>query len=227
MIEVDLREGGVRALNQRLHALRPDSNERAFRVIQPMGAHSIAVGIDQPVEVVVEGHVGFYCGGMNKQASITIHGHAGPGVAENMMSGRVHVTGNCSQGAGASGRGGMLIVDGDTSSRCGISMKGITIVVKGSVGHMSAFMGQTGSLVVCGDCGRDLGDSLYEARIYVRGAVASLGADCVEKRMTPHHLAKLGRLLAEAGLDLDPASFRRYGSARRLYHFDVDHAAAY
>ena len=69
------------------------------------------------------------------------------------MSGRVHVTGNCSQGAGASGRGGLLVIDGDASSRCGISMKGIAIVVKGSVGHMSAFMGQTGNLVVCGDCG--------------------------------------------------------------------------
>ncbi len=227
MIEVDLREGGVRALNQRLHALRPESNERAFRVINPMGAHAIAVGIERQVEVLVEGHVGFYCGGMNQEAHITIHGHAGPGVAENMMSGRVHVTGNCSQGAGASGRGGMLIVDGDAASRCGISMKGVTIVVKGSVGHMSAFMGQTGNLVVCGDCGRDLGDSLYEARLYVRGQVASLGADCVEKRMTPHHHAKLARLLAEAGLDHDPGEFRRYGSARRLYNFHVDHAAAY
>jgi glutamate synthase domain-containing protein 3 len=227
MIEVDLREGGVRALNQRLHGLTPESNERAFRVLHPMGAHSIAVGCTQPVEIEVDGHVGFYCGGMNKEARITVHGHAGPGVGENMMSGRIHVTGNCSQAAGASGRGGLLIVDGDTSSRCGISMKGVSIVVKGSVGHMSAFMGQTGNLVVCGDCGRDLGDSLYEARLYVRGKVASLGADCVEKKMTPHHRAKLTRLLAEAGVDLDPGEFRRYGSARRLYHFHVDHAAAY
>ena len=37
MIEVDLREGGVRALNQRLHDLRADSNERAFRDPQPDG----------------------------------------------------------------------------------------------------------------------------------------------------------------------------------------------
>ncbi|MFL5336507.1 MAG: protein GlxC [Geminicoccaceae bacterium] len=227
MIEFDLRDGGVRALNQRLHALRVDGNETAFRVTNPMGAHSIAVGIELPVEVAIDGHVGFYCGGMNKEASITIHGHAGPGVAENMMSGRVHVTGNCSQGAGASGRGGLLIIDGDASSRCGISMKGISIVVKGSVGHMSAFMGQTGNLVVCGDCGRDLGDSLYEAKLFVRGKVASLGADCVEKPMRPNHLAKLARLLAEAGVDHDPAEFRRYGSARRLYHFHVDHAASY
>ena len=228
MIEIDLREGGgVRSLNQRLHELRPGSNERAFKITHPMGAHAVAVGLEVPVEIAIEGHVGFYCGGMNKEASITIHGHAGPGVAENMMSGRVHVTGNCSQGAGASGRGGLLIVDGDASSRCGISMKGISIVVKGSVGHMSAFMGQTGNLVVCGDCGRDLGDSLYEAKVFVRGNVESLGADCVEKPMQPNHVAKLARLLAEAGIAHDPLEFRRYGSARRLYHFHVDHAAAY
>ena len=45
--------------------------------------------------------------------------------------------------------------------------------------------------------------------------------------MTPHHCGKLARLLAEAGVDLDPGEFRRYGSARRLYNFHVDHAAAY
>ena len=137
------------------------------------------------------------------------------------------VDGNVSQSAGATGRGGLLAVRGNASSRCGISMKGIDIVVGGSVGHMSAFMGQTGNLVVCGHCGPDLGDSLYEARLYVRGQVASLGADCVEKQMNPHHRAKLARLLAEAGVDFDPGEFRRYGSARRLYNFHIDHAAAY
>ncbi|MFD0664036.1 hypothetical protein [Thermocatellispora tengchongensis] len=93
------------------------------------------------------------------------------------------------------------------------------IVVGGDVGHMSAFMGQAGRLVVCGDAGDALGDSLYEARIYVQGRVRSLGADCVEKEMGPEHLAELAMLLKAAGRDDDPAGFRRYGSARRLYHF--------
>ena len=66
-------------------------------------------------------------------------------------------------------------------------MKGIDIVVAGSVGHMSAFMAQTGRLVVCGDAGDFLGDSIYEAVIYVAGKVGELGADCVEKEMTPEH----------------------------------------
>jgi glutamate synthase domain-containing protein 3 len=108
--------------------------------------------------------------------------------------------------------------------RCGISMKGIDIVVGGDIGPMSAFMAQAGRLVVCGDAGDALGDSLYEARIYVRGTVKSLGADCVEKPMRPEHLEELAELLAKAGFDHDPAEFRRYGSARQLYHFHVDNS---
>ncbi|MFO1353087.1 MAG: protein GlxC, partial [Gammaproteobacteria bacterium] len=82
-------------------------------------------------------------------------------------------------------------------------------------------------LVVCGDAGHHLGDSIYEATLYVRGKVASLGADCVEKDMTAEDLATLGALLAKAGVEADPKAFRRYGSARKLYHFKIDHADAY
>ena len=107
-------------------------------------------------------------------------------------------------------------------------MKGIEIVVRGSVGHLSAFMAQTGCLVVCGDAGDALGDSIYETRLYVRGTVAGLGADCVEKEMREEHVAQLRDLLARAEVDdVDPADFRRYGSARQLYTFKIDNAAAY
>ena len=88
-------------------------------------------------------------------------------------------------------------------------------------------MAQTGSLVVCGDAGEALGDSIYEARLYVRGAVASLGADCVEKDMRDEHLVQLRDLLGAAEIDADPAAFRRYGSARQLYTFKIDNAGAY
>jgi glutamate synthase domain-containing protein 3 len=143
------------------------------------------------------------------------------------MSGRVHVKGNASQAAGATGHGGLLVIDGDASARCGISMKGIDIVVKGSVGHMSAFMAQAGNLVVCGDAGQALGDSIYEARIFVRGKVNDLGADCVEKEMRGEHRVLLEELLERARLKLKPDEFRRYGSARQLYNFHLDHAGKY
>jgi glutamate synthase domain-containing protein 3 len=227
MKKVDLATTPVRELNQALHALKTDTNETHWRVVNPKGQHALAVGLTVPIEVEIDGHVGYYCAGMNKEAKVVVRGHCGVGIAENIMSGEVRVTGNASQAAAASGHGGLVVIEGDASSRCGISMKGVDIVVGGSVGHMSAFMAQSGSLVVCGDAGGNLGDSIYEARLYVQGEVESLGSDCIEKKMTPHHLKKLERLLARAGVKADPKRFRRYGSARRLYNFHVDHAEQY
>jgi glutamate synthase domain-containing protein 3 len=226
---VDLAATPLRELNQRLHDLGDGHpGPQRWRVLNPNGAHAVACGIDAEIDVEIEGHVGYYCAGMNKLATVRVHGNAGPGVAENMMSGRVSVDGSASQSAGATGHGGLLVVHGDASARCGISMKGIDIVVRGSVGHLSGFMAQTGRLVVCGDADEALGDSIYEARIYVRGEVASLGADCVEKELRDEHAAELRGLLEQAGIDgVDPADFRRYGSARRLYNFHVDNAGAY
>jgi glutamate synthase domain-containing protein 3 len=224
---VDLETTSLRELNNRLHELIEASEPRVWHVLNPNGAHAVACGVDADVEVEIEGHVGYYCAGMNKLASVRVHGNAGPGVAENMMSGLVVVDGNASQSAGATGRGGLLVVRGDASARCGISMKGIDIVVGGAVGHMSAFMAQTGCLVVCGDAGEALGDSIYEARLYVRGRVASLGADCVEKELRGEHVTQLAALLDAAEIDADPDDFRRYGSARQLYNFKVDNAGAY
>lgn len=229
MQSLDLATTGLRALNASLHAIKGQTNETAWEILNPRGAHAIAAGVDAPVDITVRGSTGYYCAGMNQQATIRIKGSAGPGVAENMMSGKVIIDGDASQYAGATGRGGLLVIKGNASSRCGISMKGIAIVVHGSIGHMSAFMAQSGTLVVLGDAGEALGDSLYEARLFVRGTVKSLGADCVEKPMRPEHIALLTDLLerGEAAGKAHPSEFRRYGSARTLYTFNIDNAAAY
>src|SRR5262249_37766450 len=227
MPTIDLATTPLRALNAALHGLAINGSEH-WRVLNPRGQHAIAAGIDAPVTVEVDGHVGYYCAGMNKQATVVVNGNAGAGVAENMMSGAVRVRGDASQAAGATGCGGLLVIDGNASARCGISMKGIDIVVKGSVGHLSAFMAQAGNLVVLGDAGEALGDSIYEAHLYVRGDVRSLGADCVEKPLEEHHRAELRKLLDSASVNgADLGQFRRYGSARRLYHFHIDNIGAY
>jgi glutamate synthase domain-containing protein 3 len=189
--------------------------------------HNLAVGLDADVDVEICGHAGYFIGGMNKRARVTVHGSVGWSVAENIMSGVVRVRGNASECAAASGHGGLVVIEGNASSRCGISMKGCDIVVGGSVGHVSAFMAQAGRLVVCGDAGSGLGDSLYEAVIYVRGQIHGLGADAQEEPMTETDFAELGRLLERAGIDLAPATFKRVGSARRLYHWNSEHVRAY
>jgi glutamate synthase domain-containing protein 3 len=226
---VDLAVTPLRELNQRLHdvALSGDGPRR-WRIVNPKGAHAVACGLDAELEVEIDGHVGYYCAGMNKLATVRVRGNASTGIAENMMSGLVVVEGSVSQSAGATAHGGLLVVHGDAAARCGISMKGVDIVVRGSVGHLSAFMAQTGCLVVCGDAGDALGDSIYEARLYVRGGVAGLGADCIEKEMRDEHVEQVRDLLERAGFDdVDPGDFTRYGSARKLYNFTIDNAGAY
>ena len=222
---LDLSTMPLREVNRLLH----ETKDGDFLIRNPRGLHAIACGLDGDLNIMVDGHVGYYCAGMNKRATVTINGNAGTGVAENMMSGLVHVKGDASQSAGATGCGGLLVIDGNASSRCGISLRGLDIVVKGSVGHMSAFMAQAGNIVVLGDAADALGDSIYEARLFVRGKVKSLGSDCIEKAMRAEHKKALRKLLDAAGVggEVDVAEFKRYGSARELYHFHVDKAGAY
>jgi hypothetical protein len=56
---VDLQETSVRELNRTLHALPADTNERLWRVVNPRGAHAVAAGLIQPIEVTIDGHVGY------------------------------------------------------------------------------------------------------------------------------------------------------------------------
>lgn len=218
----DLATQPLRELNRFLHHGVVDSGVKRVNVLNPDGAHSIAVGVDAPIEIRIDGHAGYYCAGMNKSAHVIVTGNVGPGVAEGMVSGTVHVNGFASVSAGAAGHGGLLIIEGDTSLRCGISMKGIDIVVGGSVGDFSAFMAQAGRLVICGDAGEALGDSLYEAVIYVRGKVASFGADAHEEPMSAADYEAVADLLARAGFKHDPKQFRRIASKRELYHWNAD-----
>ena len=134
---------------------------KRVNVLNPDGAHSIAVGVDAPIEIRIDGHAGYYCAGMNKDAHVIVNGNVGP---EGMVSGTVHVNGFASVSAGAAGHGGLLVIEGDTSLRCGISMKGIDIVVGGSVGDFSAFMAQAGRLVICGDAGEALEEGTREGK---------------------------------------------------------------
>src|SRR5262245_53325533 len=81
---LDLAQLSVREVNQLLH----DADGGDFLIKNPRGLHAIAAGLDGPFSITIDGHVGYYCAGMNKEASITVNGNAGTGVAENMMSGR-------------------------------------------------------------------------------------------------------------------------------------------
>ena len=74
MQNFDLNNDSVRALNQHLH----DSPTGDLAVANPGGRHCVACGIDADIDVAIDGHVGYYCAGMNKRAKVTISGNAVP-----------------------------------------------------------------------------------------------------------------------------------------------------
>ncbi len=68
----DLATTPLRQLNQYLHGtLDAEAN---VVVRNPDGAHNIAVGVDAPVSIEIQGHAGYYAAGMNKQARVVIDG---------------------------------------------------------------------------------------------------------------------------------------------------------
>ena len=55
----------------------------------------------------------------------------------------------------------------------------------------------------------------------------NIGVTPFEKKMTQAHRATLEALLDRAGFAFAVSEFRRYGSARNLYNFHIDHAGSY
>jgi glutamate synthase domain-containing protein 3 len=224
-VEQVVLEGEVRDVNRALRALPPGASAL---VKDPRGRHNIAVGLELPIQVTIDGPAGYYTGGLGRQADITVNGPAGWGVGENLMSGRVHVRGNASQACAASAHGGLVVVDGNASLRAAISLKGATLAVGGSVGAFCGFMAQAGTVLIGGDAGDGLGDSLYEAVIYVAGTIKGLGNDARIEELTEADIATVRNLVKRCGFDhIDPENVSRVASARTLYHFSTHHSASY
>jgi formylmethanofuran dehydrogenase subunit C len=205
-VTLDCEALSVREINRVLRAL-PDGSE--VRLVAPRGRHNLAVGIEHPLSITVDGFVGW-------------------SVGENLMGGTIRIRGSASQSAGASACGGTIVVEGDASLRAGISLKGGTVAVAGDAGAMSGFMAQAGTILIGGNAGAGLGDSLYEAVIYVAGRIDSLGADARVEELTEDDVDAVKSLVAQTGFDhIAPGDVTRVGSARQLYHFRSEHHGAY
>jgi methylamine---glutamate N-methyltransferase subunit B len=208
----------TRDINQHLRAAIA-AGHREIHVREPDARHNLGVALLQPVRVVFEGSVGYYCAGMMDGAHIEIRGSAGWGTAESMMGGTVVIDGNAGSGVAASIRGGTVVVRGDAAARAGVSMKGGTLLIGGSCGYMAGFMMQKGRIVVCGDAGDALADSMYEGIIFVGGRIEALGHDAVIVEPTAEDQAALSDLLSAFQLPA-PAGFKKVVSGRKLWNFD-------
>ncbi len=195
------------------------AGQRDLRVLEPDARHNLGVALLQPVRVVFEGSVGYYCAGMSDGAHVEVRGSAGWGTAESMLNGTVVIDGNAGSGVAASIRGGTVVVRGDAAARAGVSMKGGTLLIGGNCGYMAGFMMQKGRIIICGDAGEALADSMYEGVVFVGGKIAALGNDAIVEEPTAEDRAALKDLLATYNVPA-PVAFQKVVSGRKLWNFD-------
>jgi glutamate synthase domain-containing protein 3 len=218
MIELDCRDQSTRQINAliRQHIA---AGQRELRLVNPEARHNLAVALTQPVRLVIEGSVGYYCAGMSDGPTVEIRGSAGWGTAESMMNGTIVVDGDAGSGFAASIRGGTVVVRGDAAARAGVSMKGGVLIIGGNAGYMAGFMAQKGTIVICGNTGAALADSMYAGVVFVGGDIEDLGNDAVIGEPTADDRSFLAEQLQRYQINAPP-SFKKVVSGRKLWNFD-------
>ena len=219
--EIDASNMPSKNVNLRIRELVQDGYGTIV-IKNPGAKHSIAVGILNRLNLIIDGSLGYFGLGLIDGPNVRISGRVSWSCAENMMSGTILIEKNAGSQFGAAIRGGDLVCKGDVGSRTGIDMKGGTIIVGGDTGAFTGFMMQRGRMVICGDAGKNLGDSMYDGTIYIAGEPASLGVDAVWGTMTDLDKAWLERKLRrydvtpKGGID----SFRKIVAGKQLWNYD-------
>jgi len=219
--EIDAAELSPNAVNLRIRQLMKDGYGTIV-IKNPGAKHSIAVGILNRLNLIIEGSLGYFGLGLIDGPNVRISGRVGWSCAENMMSGTILIEKNAGSQFGAALRGGDLVCKGDVGSRTGIDMKGGSIIVGGNTGAFTGFMMQRGRMVICGNAGKNLGDSMYDGTIYIGGEPASLGVDAVWAEMTELDRQWLTRKLRmydvapKGGID----AFRKIVAGKQLWNYD-------
>jgi len=219
--EIDASTMAANAVNLRLRELMQDGYG-SIVIKNPGAKHSIAVGILNRLNLIVEGSLGYFGLGLIDGPNVRIAGRVGWSCAENMMSGTILIEKNAGSQFGAAIRGGDLVCRGNVGSRTGIDMKGGTIIVGGDTGAFTGFMMQRGRMVICGNAGKNFGDSMYDGTIYIAGEPASLGVDAVWGTLTDLDRAWLERKLRMYGLlpKAGASAFRKIVAGKQLWNYD-------
>jgi glutamate synthase domain-containing protein 3 len=219
--EIDAAPLDTCEINLKIRELMKDGYGTII-VHNPMGKHSLGVGILNRLRLQFEGSLGYFGCALIDGPNIQIKGRVGWSCAENMMAGTVVIERNAGSSFGAALRGGDLVCKGDVGGRTGIEMKGGTILVGGRTGPFSGFMMQRGRIVVLGDAGKNLGDSMYDGTIYVGGTITSLGVDAVYAAMTGLDVTWLRRKLALYGLEAPNGveNVKKIVAGKQLWNYD-------
>ena len=150
---------------------------QAIDIINPDARHYIAVGLINPIDVVIHGSAGYFCGGLTDGPCITVEKNVSWGVGDNMLAGTIVVGGNAGAIAGEALRGGDIVIKGNMGSRSGQIMKKGTLCCAGNSNFMAGYMMYGGRIIILGDSGQKTGENMAGGEIFVGGNVESLGSD--------------------------------------------------
>ncbi len=224
-IEIDVGERHIREINRELQQAC-ESGER-IRVVNTLSRHNLGVGLPKGADIVFEGSVGYYCGGLNTGSTITIKGNSGWAVGEGMSEGLITVNGYAGMSAGAAMMGGTIHIKGDSGPRCGVAMKGGNIVVEGKIGYQSGFMAHSGKIIALGGAGESCADALWEGEVWVAGDVESFGVDVKVVEPTAEEVAEVDAILEPLGVKDTSRDWRRMISGQKLWYFESRDASAW
>jgi len=219
--EFDAQNLSTGEINEKLRELMTDGYG-SITIRNPGAKHSIAVGILNRLNLVLDGSLGYFGCGLLDGPNVHVTGRVGWSCAENMMAGTVVIDKNAGSTFGAAIRGGDLVCRGSVGARTGIDQKGGTIIVGGDTGAFSGFMMQRGRMVVLGNAGKNLGDSMYDGTLYIAGKIADLGVDAVEADMTQLDIEWLTAKLAlyDMAAPNGVENMTKIVSGKQLWNYD-------
>lgn len=224
-VEVIAGERSTREINAEIRAA-VEANQPVV-VRDTRSRHNLGIGLAPGGDILFEGSVGYYCGGLNTGSRIHITRNAGWGVGEAMADGHITVDGYAGMSAGASMLGGLVHVKGDAGPRCGVAMKAGNIVVEGTIGYLSGFMAHTGRIIALGGAGDATGDSLWGGSVWVAGPIRSLGVDTRVVAPGEEEAAEVEALLESLGLGGRDRDWKKIVSGEKLWHFESRDASAW
>lgn len=223
-VEIIAGDRPIREVNAEVKTALAEGERVIVR--ETLSRHNLGVALPAGADIVFEGSVGYYCGGLNNGATIRVTRNAGWGTGEAMATGVVTVDGYAGMSVGASMRGGLVHVKGDAGPRCGVAMKGGDIVVEGKVGFLTGFMAHDGRIIALEGTEDACGDSLWGGEVWVAGPIKSLGVDTKVMDPEPEEVADVAKLLA--GLDISGSfDWKKIVSGQRLWHFESRDASAW
>jgi len=137
-VSFDLATHKLRELNSALAALPGNTNQTSWHVKNPRGEHAIAVGVTVPVAISIDGHVGYYCAGMNDGAEITVLGNAAARCGLSMKGVDIVVKGSVGHMSGFMAQSGNLVILGDAGEALGDSLYEAKIFLRGNAAGLGA-----------------------------------------------------------------------------------------